>query len=232
MWNDGDRAIEQRQTSVVANRGIELDFDAMLHRSKRASVKLYGTASYNMNCLLSSEESFIKGLDLGNGYYNASAVGYPVGVLYGYDVDKDGNPIDKTGEGEITDADKIVLGSPVPTFRYSLGVEARWRAFRAEAMFAGAAGHKIYNLHEAAVEDGSYLRLERFGFGYTVPLKKKKVLKAVNVIIGANNLFTISKYSGYNPDVSSFGLSALSGGIDYGSYPLMRSVTAGVTLKF
>ena len=232
MWNNGDRAVEQQQTSVIANRGIELDFDALLHRSKRASVKLYGTASYNMNCLLSSEEDFIKGLDLGNGYYNASAVGYPVGVFYGYDVDKDGNPIDMTGEGEITDADKIVLGSPIPIVRYSLGVEARWRAFRAEAMFAGAAGHKIYNLHEGLVEDGSYVRLERLGFGYNVPLKKKKLLKAINVIVGANNLFTVSNYSGYNPDVNSFGLSALSNGIDYGSYPLMRSVTAGVTLKF
>ena len=99
-------------------------------------------------------------------------------------------------------------------------------------MFSGAAGHKIYNLHEASVEDGSYVRLERLGVGYTVPLKKKKVLKAINVIVGANNLFTVSNYSGYNPDVNSFGLSALSNGIDYGSYPLMRSVTAGVTLRF
>ena len=155
-----------------------------------------------------------------------------MGVFYGFDKDKDGNPIDMTGEGDITDADKVVLGSPIPMFRYSLGVEARWKAFRAEAMFSGAAGHKIYNLHEASVEDGSYVRLERLGVGYTVPLKKKKVLKAINVIVGANNLFTVSNYSGYNPDVNSFGLSALSNGIDYGSYPLMRSVTAGVTLRF
>ena len=232
MWNNAERGVEQQQTSIIANRGVELDFDAMLHRSKRASVKLYGTASYNMNCLISSEEPFIKGLDLGNGYYNASAVGYPVGVLYGYDIDKDGNPIDMTGEGEISEPDKVVLGSPIPAFRYSLGVEARWRAFRAEAMFAGAAGHKIYNLHEGVVEDGSYMRLERLGFGYNVPLKKKKVIKSINVIVGANNLFTLTGYSGYNPDVNSFGLSALLNGIDYGSYPLMRSVTAGVTLKF
>ena len=232
MWNKGDRTVQQQQTSVIANRGMELDFDAILHRSKRTSVKIYGTASYNMNCLIESEEPFIKGLDLGNGCYNASAVGYPVGVFYGFDKDKDGNPIDMTGEGDITDADKVVLGSPIPIIRYSLGVEARWKAFRAEAMFSGVAGHKIYNLHEASVEDGSYVRLERLGVGYTVPLKKKKVLKAINVIVGANNLFTVSNYSGYNPDVNSFGLSALSNGIDYGSYPLMRSVTAGVTLRF
>ena len=90
----------------------------------------------------------------------------------------------------------------------------------------------MYDLHENKVEDASYLRMERLGIGYTVPLKKKKVLKGINVIVGANNLFTITGYSGYNPDVNCFGLSALSYGLDYGSYPLMRSVTAGVTLRF
>lgn len=233
MWNDAERSQYSSSTSVVGNRGVELDFDAILYRTKSVSVKLYGTGSYNANCLLESDSPLLAGMPLnGAEYYTASAVGLSLSSFYGYKKDVEGNPVDMTGEGEITYADKIVLGTSIPKFRYSLGVEARWKAFRAEALFAGAAGHSVYDLHENKVEDASYLRMERLGIGYTVPLKKKKVLKGINVIVGANNLFTITGYSGYNPDVNCFGLSALSYGLDSGSYPLMRSVTAGVTLRF
>ena len=232
MWNEYDRSIAQQQYSVIANTGVELDCDAILYRNSETSVKLYGTASYNRNCLLSSEENTLRGLPLGDGIYNAAAPGYPVGAFVGYLYDPEGNHLDLTGEGDITEADKVVCGSPIPLFLYSLGFEARWRDFRAEIMFSGAGGHQIYNLHANKIENGDYARLERVGLGYNIPLKRKKVLKAINVIVGANNLYTLTDYTGYNPDVNSFGTSSLANGIDYGSYPLMRSVTAGVTLRF
>jgi len=233
MWNNAERTQYSRQTVVVGNRGLELDFDALVYKDRSTSVKLYGTGSYNVNCVLRSDDALLEGLVLnGTECFTASAPGHSLSMFYGYVRDAEGNPVDMTGEGEVTAADKVALGASIPKYRYSLGTEIRCKAFRVEALFAGAAGHDVYNLHAGRVEDASYLRMERLGVGYNIPLKRKKVLKAINVIAGANNLFTITGYSGYNPDVNCFGTSALSYGLDYGSYPFMRSVTAGVTLRF
>ena len=77
------------------------------------------------------------------------------------------------------------------------------------------------------IEDGSYLRLKTLQIGYTLPreITRKAHFNRVRFYVSANNLFTITKYSGYDPEVGGEG-------VDYGNYPQARSFTFGVNLDF
>lgn len=84
------------------------------------------------------------------------------------------------------------------------------------------------------VEDGSYVRLRNVTLGYTLPTEKffgSKIQK-LRFYITATNLFTITDYLGYNPEVSSITTNSLTPGEDYGAFPLTKSFTMGVNLKF
>ena len=81
------------------------------------------------------------------------------------------------------------------------------------------------------IEDGSYLRLQNLTLGYTLParLTSRAHISKARVYFSCENLFTLSNYSGYNPEVSNR-TSALTPGEDYGTYPLSRSFMFGVNL--
>lgn len=84
------------------------------------------------------------------------------------------------------------------------------------------------------IEDGSYLRLSSLSLGYTLPIKDIKAIKAFRCYISGNNLFVITKYTGYDPDVNSDagvgGVASL--GIDNTNYPKSRSLTIGMNITF
>jgi TonB-linked SusC/RagA family outer membrane protein len=81
------------------------------------------------------------------------------------------------------------------------------------------------------VHDGSYLRLKNIQLGYTLPekLTQKMMISSLRFFVAAENLFTFTKYQGFDPEISS---SATSLGVDYGVYPQARSWTVGVNLAF
>jgi len=78
------------------------------------------------------------------------------------------------------------------------------------------------------IEDGSYLRLKNIELGYRIPIKKS--IESLRVYVSAQNLFTITDYSGYDPEVNSEGQSNLQLGVDWNSYPVSRMFTVGVNL--
>ena len=83
------------------------------------------------------------------------------------------------------------------------------------------------------MEDGSYLRLKTISLGYSFSnsvLKKLKVSK-VRAYVTAQNLFTLTNYSGYDPEVSIRN-SALTPGLDYSSYPRAASMNVGINVGF
>ncbi len=82
------------------------------------------------------------------------------------------------------------------------------------------------------VEEATYFRIRNITLGYNIPRKLTDRIKLQNlrVYAGVQNLLTVSKYLGYNPEVSGYE-SALTGGVDYGAYPLARTVTAGLNLS-
>ena len=82
------------------------------------------------------------------------------------------------------------------------------------------------------VEDGSFVRLRNLQFGYTLPstLLRKIHVESLRVYVAANNLITLTRYMGFDPDLSSS--NALSAGVDYGMYPQARSLMSGLQIKF
>ena len=83
------------------------------------------------------------------------------------------------------------------------------------------------------VEDGSYLRIQNVSLGYRFPssLVNKARLNGARVYISAQNLYTWTKYLGYNPEVSNYETS-LTSGVDYGSFPLARTFIVGFNIDF
>lgn len=81
------------------------------------------------------------------------------------------------------------------------------------------------------VYDGSYLRLKNIQLGYTLPaaLTQKVFISSLRFYVAAENLFTFTKYHGFDPEISSGGTSL---GIDYGVYPQARVWTIGASLSF
>ncbi len=84
------------------------------------------------------------------------------------------------------------------------------------------------------LEDGSFLKMRDVTFGYnlTSVLKTQSVLKSARIYISGRNLFTVSNYKGYDPEVSRNGSNAFALGIDYGTYPQVRTLIFGFNAKF
>jgi hypothetical protein len=88
------------------------------------------------------------------------------------------------------------------------------------------------------IEDGSYLRLKTLTVGYTLPPKVLSYLKIISarIYFSSNNLYTLTKYKGFDPEVSTVtgeGIGAnLSIGIDAGAYPQSKTYTFGINVQF
>lgn len=82
------------------------------------------------------------------------------------------------------------------------------------------------------VEDGSYLRISDISLSYSITMKKNKNMffKGMDVGVRVGNPYVWTKYSGWDPDVSSYGSSTTKMGVDAGSYP--RARTYSMDLKF
>ena len=83
------------------------------------------------------------------------------------------------------------------------------------------------------VYDGSYFRMKNLELSYDIPMEKVKWINRLNIYVSGQNLFTITKYPFYDPDVNTYGgSSSVSQGIDNFSYPSTRSYTFGVRVNF
>ncbi|OAV65201.1 Outer membrane cobalamin receptor protein, SusC/RagA family [Bacteroidales bacterium Barb6XT] len=85
------------------------------------------------------------------------------------------------------------------------------------------------------IENASYIKLRSLTLGYTVPLQKvTKTKSSVRLFFSAQNLFTITKYSGYDPEASRNGSNEQSGllqGVDFGAYPASKSYSFGFEIN-
>ncbi|WP_069659572.1 SusC/RagA family TonB-linked outer membrane protein [Arcticibacter eurypsychrophilus] len=84
------------------------------------------------------------------------------------------------------------------------------------------------------VEDGSYLRIQNISFGYNVPSKWINPIKmtSARIYVSAQNVYTFTKYSGYDPEIGSFNKDVLSANVDNGHYPTPRTFTIGANIQF
>lgn len=93
-------------------------------------------------------------------------------------------------------------------------------------------GSTNFHSSDMYVFNGSYLRLKNLSIGYTLPehITKKFFISNLRVFAMAENVFTFTKYHGYDPEMTS--TSVTSVGIDYGSYPQSRTFSVGVNVTF
>ncbi len=158
---------------------------------------------------------------IGNEVYNANKVEFTSSRKFSnrnlqniMDVDKRWTNIDwATGE-MISDPDQLKAVNKGKTM---------WAPFVGNAIFS-----------DWAVEDASFLRLQSITLGYTLPesLTQKIYLRRVRVYVTGTNLFCLTKYSGYDPEVDTRRATPLTPGVDYSAYPKSIGFVAGLNLTF
>jgi TonB-linked SusC/RagA family outer membrane protein len=199
---------------------------------------------------------------------------------------------DTNGDGKITSADKVELGSPLPKFYTGLNLDASYKQFDFNALLFASVGNKIFNYQERTlesfgatnggigienvsenyylnrwtptnpsnryartvkddpngntqpsdvyVENGSFLKLRSAQIGYTLPadLVKKLTVSRIRFYLSGQNLFTITKYSGLDPEIgqpsdpSTGTRNSTASGVDIGTYPSSRYYTLGLNVTF
>lgn len=84
------------------------------------------------------------------------------------------------------------------------------------------------------VENGSYIRLKNVNLAYNFPraLIDKLRLSKLRAYVSAANLITVTKYTGYDPEVSSFNTNDAQIGVDFSNYPSAKTVTFGIDISF
>lgn len=84
------------------------------------------------------------------------------------------------------------------------------------------------------IEDGSYLRIQNVRLSYTLPASftTRYKVQRLRFYVNAQNLFTFTSYSGYDPEIGAFNQDPLLQNVDMGRYPSPRLVTFGVDLDF
>ena len=100
----------------------------------------------------------------------------------------------------------------------------------------GAQVNKQQETDSRFVEDGSYLKLNNITLGYSLPrtLVSKIGISGVRIYASAQNIWTLTKYTGFDPELMTNMTAGLAGGfgIDYGAKPLQRSYVFGLNLSF
>ena len=106
-------------------------------------------------------------------------------------------------------------------------VADRWSPTNASNKVPSQDGYIVNDVYSRFIEDGSFLRLKNITLGYTLPHKWTRKFHASKLRIYATgqNLFCISGYSGYDPEVNSASSNPMTPGLDWGAYPKSRVFT-------
>ena len=84
------------------------------------------------------------------------------------------------------------------------------------------------------VEDGSYLRIQNVSLSYDLPSKifKESIISKIRLYANVQNLYTFTKYSGFDPALGNLDQNITLSGIDLGRYPVPRTISMGMNLEF
>ncbi|MCM1151108.1 MAG: TonB-dependent receptor [Alistipes sp.] len=168
-------------------------------------------------------------VDLGNPFptvtfglnINVSAYGFDLGI---------------TSAGQAGNKIFSVLRRPDLTMsNYGTWVLGRWHGEGTSNSIPRVA-HADTNLNwtrpsDFYLRDGDFWRIRNITLGYTIAVPEKYYLRKVRVFASVDNVFTFTKYDGYDPEVGNGG-SILGSGIDRGVYPRPRTVSVGLNLTF
>lgn len=196
------------------------------------------------NKITSADKQVIgNAMPIGSGGFSLS------GYLYGFDFSANFNYV---FGNDIYNANKIEFTSSRKYERRNLMKtdEQRWtnvdwntgqlitdpeqlREVNANAtLWSSAVGNAVFS--DWAVEDGSFLRLSSATIGYTLPshLTMKAKISRLRFYVTGTNLFCLTNYSGYDPEVDTRRSTPLTPGVDYSAYPKSIGFVVGVNLTF
>jgi len=235
VWRTTPRDAIFDESTAINNRGIEAEIFANPVKSSLVDWSIFVTGAYNQNKITALGEgdgnlAVISTMGVAG---NKNIVGETVGAIYGvttYNPDGSGN--------------YGVIGNPSPKYLTSVGTTLRVQRFTLDALANGAFDFNVVDLNRLWLKKqtelsaqylrkGDYFRLARLSLKYDIPVQNVKWIRNLSVNATATNLFTFTTYTGYNPEVNSFGSISNSGvGMDYGSLPLMRTFMIGVCANF
>lgn len=114
--------------------------------------------------------------------------------------------------------------------------EGRWQGEGTSNFYPAVDGSKknsYFNKRFSSnmLEDATYFRLKTLTLAYQFKLPKVNAIRSIRVFCTASNLMTLTKYTGYDPEVS-ITPGALSPNVDYAAYPTPRTFSLGVKLGF
>ena len=82
------------------------------------------------------------------------------------------------------------------------------------------------------IEDGSFVRIKNINLGYTLPSKLINGINTIKVSFGVNNLYTFTKYTGFDPEINSYGDNPALFGVDLGGFPNSRTYNFNIKCNF
>lgn len=100
--------------------------------------------------------------------------------------------------------------------------------------YATSDNNRNNRMSDRFIEDGSYLRIQTASLGYTFPssLTKKVKIERLKLYINAQNLYTFTNYSGYDPEIGAFDQNPRVQNVDMGRYPTPRVILFGIDVDF
>jgi hypothetical protein len=121
-------------------------------------------------------------------------------------------------------------GSNTNQFRYMLDA---WHPVRnPDSWYPRAGTDDQFPPSTLMIHDASYLRLKTAQVAYTFDFKKSKVFRNITLSLKGDNLWLLTKYNGYDPDVSTESDGSVLRRVDKGAYPKARSFILGVQMNF
>jgi len=156
----------------------------------------------------------------GNDIYNANKIEYSTGRYQFRDMIND--MADGTRWTNLDPVAGVIVNDPA-TLEAMNANTTMWSPYMTRHVFS-----------DWAVEDGSYIRLNTLSLGYTIPqeLVKKVHLQNLRLYVSAYNVFTLTNYTGFDPEVSARRNTPLTPGVDYSAYPKSRQLLFGINLSF
>jgi TonB-linked SusC/RagA family outer membrane protein len=134
--------------------------------------------------------------------------------------------------GEVLNAPAINMKNVNTFSNQTVDALRRWTPANTNTSVPRANADRPREVYDVHIEDGSYLRLQTVTLAYQVPPRLIPSSESARVYVTGQNLKVWTKYTGFDPEVNSFGADATAPGVDAGSYPKARSYSVGVNVAF
>jgi len=243
LFRESDPTIERNDRTIITNQPFRLNDDGeAVYMQSRAIPGDYRFVDQNGDGILDDEDRVFLGSPLPK-------------FTFGFTINLEYKVLDLVAFFNGTYGNKIFNGTKQYLY-YSQGYGNRLEAFadryKDEVIKDGVvvvqANHDTdiarFNADNYTknsdffIEDGSHIRLRSLQLGFTIPrsFTSRNGIDRFRVYVGARNLFTLTKYTGYDPVVSGGSTSGDNGtmaqGIDIGGYPTTKMFLAGINLDF